>query len=347
MKKILIYLLSFILIIFIIPAFLTKRTTPTSSKKETERQLQDNNQQEQTTDNQTEISNKNTYNYSKYGTISLLHKKTGEVEQVKLDEYLCNVVSAEMPATFEQEALKAQAIVARTYTIYKILNKKHDNADICDDSTCCQAWISKDDRLAKWEENQRESNWQKICSAVNETSGKIITYENKPIDAFFHSNSGGITEVPVNVWGGTGYPYLQSVETSGENTYTQYASEVTLSQEELINKLKEKYSDISIDFTNSDDIKILEYTESTRVKTVKFGNHEISGVEARTLFGLKSTNFEISRDGNNIKFSVKGYGHGVGMSQTGADSMAKNGSRAEEIIKHFYTGVEITEVNKL
>ncbi len=347
MKKILIYLLSFILIIFIIPAFLTKRTTPTSSKKETERQLQDNNQQEQTTENQTEISNKNTYNYSKYGTISLLHKKTGEVEQVKLDEYLCNVVSAEMPAIFEQEALKAQAIVARTYTIYKILNKKHDNADICDDSTCCQAWISKDDRLAKWEENQRESNWQKICSAVNETSGKIITYENKPIDAFFHSNSGGITEVPVNVWGGTGYPYLQSVETSGENTYTQYASEVTLSQEELINKLKEKYSDISIDFTNSEDIKILEYTESTRVKTVKFGNHEISGVEARTLFGLKSTNFEISRDGNNIKFSVKGYGHGVGMSQTGADSMAKNGSRAEEIIKHFYTGVEITEVNKL
>lgn len=347
MKKILIYLLSFILIIFIIPAFLTKRTTPTSSKKETERQLQDNNQQEQTTENQTEISNKNTYNYSKYGTISLLHKKTGEVERVKLDEYLCNVVSAEMPATFEQEALKAQAIVARTYTIYKILNKKHDNADICDDSTCCQAWISKDDRLAKWEENQRESNWKKICSAVNETSGKIITYENKPIDAFFHSNSGGITEVPVNVWGGTGYPYLQSVETSGENTYTQYASEVTLSQEELINKLKEKYSDISIDFTNSEDIKILEYTESTRVKTVKFGNHEISGVEARTLFGLKSTNFEISRDGNNIKFSVKGYGHGVGMSQTGADSMAKNGSRAEEIIKHFYTGVEITEVNKL
>jgi hypothetical protein len=347
LKKVLIYLLSFILIIFIIPAFLTKRTTPTSSKKETERQLQDNNQQEQTTENQTEISNKNTYNYSKYGTISLLHKKTGEVEQVNLEEYLCNVVSAEMPATFEQEALKAQAIVARTYTIYKILNKKHDNADICDDSTCCQAWISKDDRLAKWEENQRESNWQKICSAVNETSGKIITYENKPIDAFFHSNSGGITEVPVNVWGGTGYPYLQSVETSGENTYTQYASEVTLSQEELINKLKEKYSDISIDFTNSEDIKILEYTESTRVKTVKFGNHEISGVEARTLFGLKSTNFEISRDGNNIKFSVKGYGHGVGMSQTGADSMAKNGSGAEEIIKHFYTGVEITEVNKL
>ena len=341
MKKIVIYLLSFILIIFIIPALLTRRTLPVNSNEKI------SNQEEQNVENQTQTSNQNEYNYSKYGTISLLHKKTGEVEQVNLDEYLCNVVSAEMPANYEIEALKAQAIVARTYTIYKILNKKHDTADICDDSTCCQAWISKDDRLARWEESQRESNWQKIVSAVNDTKGKIITYDDKPIDAFFHSNSGGVTEVPVNVWGGTGYPYLQSVETSGEDTYTQYSSEVVFTQEQLINKLKEKYSDISIDFSNSDDIKIMEYTESTRVKTVKFGNHEISGVEARSLLGLRSTNFEISIDDDNIKFSVKGYGHGVGMSQTGADSMAKQGSSAEDIIKHFYTGVEVSEVNIL
>lgn len=341
MKKILIYLLSFILIIFIIPALLTRRTLPVNSNEKI------SNQEEQNVENQTQTSNQNEYNYSKYGTISLLHKKTGEVEQVNLDEYLCNVVSAEMPANYEIEALKAQAIVARTYTIYKILNKKHDTADICDDSTCCQAWISKDDRLARWEESQRESNWQKIVSAVNDTKGKIITYDDKPIDAFFHSNSGGVTEVPVNVWGGTGYPYLQSVETSGEDTYTQYSSEVVFTQEQLINKLKEKYSDISIDFSNSDDIKIMEYTESTRVKTVKFGNHEISGVEARSLLGLRSTNFEISIDDDNIKLSVKGYGHGVGMSQTGADSMAKQGSSAEDIIKHFYTGVEVSEVNIL
>ncbi len=341
MKKILIYLLSFILIIFIIPALLTRRTSPVNSNEKI------SNQEEQNDENQTQTSNQNEYNYNKYGTISLLHKKMGEVEQVNLDEYLCNVVSAEMPANYEIEALKAQAIVARTYTIYKILNKKHDTADICDDSTCCQAWISKDDRLARWEESQRESNWQKIVSAVNDTKGKIITYDDKPIDAFFHSNSGGVTEVPVNVWGGTGYPYLQSVETAGEDTYTQYSSEVVFTQEQLINKLKEKYSDISIDFSNSDDIKIMDYTESTRVKTVKFGNHEISGVEARSLLGLRSTNFEISIDDDNIKFSVKGYGHGVGMSQTGADSMAKQGSSAEDIIKHFYTGVEVSEVNIL
>lgn len=341
MKKILIYLLFFIVICFIIPAMLTKRVTSTVAQENENLEKQSN---VNSTNNQEEIPN---YEYSKYGTITLLHKKTGETEQVKLDDYLCNVVSAEMPADYEIEALKAQAIVARTYTIYKILNKKHETADICDDSTCCQAWISKEDRLARWEENKRDSNWQKICDCLNSTRGKVITYNNQPIDAFFHSNSGGITEVPVNVWGGTGYPYLQSVETSGEDAYTQYASEVVFTQEKLINKLKEKYSDISIDFSNDEDIKILEYTESTRVKTVKFGNHELSGVETRTLFGLKSTNFKIIKDANNIKFTVKGYGHGVGMSQTGADSMAKQGNTAEDIIKHFYTGVEIKDVNEI
>ena len=341
MKKILLYLLSFILICFVVPAMLTRKTASTVAQENKNSEIQQN------TENSTDQEETQSYEYTKYGTITLLHKKTGETEQVKLDDYLCNVVSAEMPAGYGVEALKAQAIVARTYTVYKILNKKHDNADICDDSTCCQAWISKEDRLARWEESNREGNWQKICDCVNSTKGKIITYNNQPINAFFHSNSGGITEVPVNVWGGTGYPYLQSVETSGEDAYTQYSSEVVLTQEELINKLKEKYNDISIDFSNNDDIKILEYTESTRVKTVKFGNHELSGVEARTLFGLKSTNFEVIKDGNNIKFSVKGYGHGVGMSQTGADSMAKQGNTAEEIIKHFYTDVEIKNVNEI
>lgn len=344
MKKIIIYIISFIFICFIIPALLTKRTIPANSE-EKENISQENKQE--TNKNQETENEKTNYNYNQYGTISLLHKKTGKIEQVNLDDYLCNVVSAEMPASYEKEALKAQAIVARTYTIYKILNKKHENADICDDSTCCQAWISKEDRLSKWEESQREGNWNKICECVKETQGKIVTYDNKPIDAFFHSNSGGITELPVNVWGGTGYPYLQSVETSGEEAYTQYSSEVTLTKEQLLNKLKEKYEDIAIDFSNNDDIKIMEYTEGTRVKTIKFGNHELSGVETRTLLGLKSTNFEVKIDEDNIKFSVKGYGHGVGMSQTGADSMAKQGSKAEDIIKHFYTGVEISEVNNL
>lgn len=341
MKKTLIYVLSFIIICFVIPAILTRRTISTVSQTDTNTEIPTN------IENKTNEKEEQKYEYSKYGTITLLHKKTNETEQVNLDDYLCNVVSAEMPASYEKEALKAQAIVARTYTVYKILNKKHENADICDDSTCCQAWISKENRLERWEQSERESNWQKICDCVNGTKGQIITYDNKPINAFFHSNSGGITEIPVNVWGGTGYPYLQSVETSGEDSYTQYLSEVVYTQEELISKLKDKYNDISIDFSNNDDIKILEYTQSNRVKTVKMGNHELSGVEARTLLVLKSTNFEIIREDNIIKFSVKGYGHGVGMSQTGADAMAKQGKTAEEIVKHFYTGVEIKYVNEL
>ena len=127
---------------------------------------------------------------------------------------------------------------------------------------------------------------QKIVDCVNATTGKIITYNGEPINAFFHSNSGGITETSLNIWGGIDYPYLKSVETSGENGYTQYSSEVIMSKEELENKMKEKYSDFKIDFSDSNCIQILEYTSSNRVKTIKIGNKEIAGTEARTILGL-------------------------------------------------------------
>ena len=343
MKKIIIYFLIFLLIFFFLPALLTKKeikVSSTPSNSELTEEKKEGNKGKDT-------SIENTYNYKKYGTIKLLHKKTNEIEEVALDNYLYHVVSAEMPVDYEIEALKAQAVVARTYTIYKINNKKHDNADICDDSTCCQAWVDKDTRFARWDENKREENWNKIKKSVNETQGKIITYNNKPINAFFHANSGGKTEIPVNVWGGTGLPYLQVVETAGDEGYTQYASEISFTQAELTEKLKSKYSDIVIDINNPEDVKIIEYTDSGRVKTIKFGNHEISGVEARTLLGLKSTNFEITKENDKIKFTVKGYGHGVGMSQTGADAMAKQGKNYQDIINHFYKGVEIKDVNSL
>ena len=130
---------------------------------------------------------------------------------------------------------------------------------------------------------------------------------------------------------------------SGEDNYEQFSSEVNLSKEELLNKLKVKYPEVEISFNEPDQIKIKEYTESGRVKTIKIGNVELAGTEARTLFGLKSTNFKIDMDETNIIFRVLGYGHGVGMSQTGADSLAKQGKNYEEIIKHFYTGVEIVD----
>lgn len=286
------------------------------------------------------------YDYGKYNTIKLYHSKLNTVEEINMEEYLYGVVSAEMPASFEVEALKAQAIVARTYTIYKIKTSqgKHGEASICDDSACCQAWISKEDRLSKWEEAQKETNWNKIVDAVNSTKGRIITYEGNPINAFFHSNSGGTTEIPLNVWGGSGYPYLQAVQTAGEEAYSQYKSEVSLTKDEVIEKLKQKHPELEINFELEDAIQVKEYTESGRIKTISFGNVNLSGVEARTIFGLKSANFTVELTEDLVKFSVKGYGHGVGMSQTGADSLAKQGKNCEEIITHFYTGVEIVSM---
>ena len=342
MKKMLLYILSFIILFFILPIIFT--ITPKAETEEVVSNIENVTQEQPEPEAETI-----TYDYQKYQTIKLLHSGSGQIEELPIDEYLYGVVSSEMPANYEVEALKAQAIVARTYTIYQIMNNsgKHPGADICDNSTCCQAWISKDERLSKWAPEEAESNWNKIVDAVNSTSGKIITYQNKPINAFFHSNSGGKTESSLNIWGGIDYPYLKSVETAGEEGYTQYSSEAKFTKEELLNKLKEKYEDCEIDYSQENCIQILEYTTSGRVKTIKFGNKEIAGTEARTILGLRSTNFTFTISGDEIIFSVIGYGHGVGMSQTGADALAKSGSNCEEIIKHFYTDVEIVEVNSL
>ena len=332
MRKILLFILLFILVIFIFPIiFLNKNENNVGADDSVRHKIK-------------ELSIES-YNYSKYKTIKLLHKKNCKVEEMNLDEYIANVVSAEMPVKFNIEALKAQAIVARTYTIYKITkSKKHKEADICDDSNCCQAWISKDDRLKKWNKYKANDNWNKIIKAVNETKGKIITYKGKPINAFFHANSGGKTDVPLYVWGGEGYPYLQVVETSGEENYSQYKSEAEFNKKDFEKLIKEKHSNFEIDYNKEDCISIKERDSSNRVKNVKFGNLVLSGVEARTILGLKSANFEVQIIDEKIKFTVIGYGHGVGMSQTGADSLAKQGKNYEEIIKHFYKGVEITDM---
>lgn len=203
MRKIIIGIILIVQIIFIIPIIFTK---PFETKQISLNMEENTKEIIQNIDNE--------YDYGKYQTIKLLHQDSGVVEELNLDEYLCNVVSAEMPVDYNTEALKAQAIVARTYTIYKINTnqKKHDNADICDSSDCCQAWISKEERLSKWDASVGDENWKKIEYVVYDTKGKIITYDGEPINAFFHSNSGGKTEIPINVWGGS-YAYLQTVET--------------------------------------------------------------------------------------------------------------------------------------
>lgn len=264
MKKILLYMFLLIIICMLIPIICTKKF----KTKDIFSEEQDKKK----------IENVEKYDYSQISTIKLLHNKTDEVEVVPLDEYLCNVIAAEMPVNFELEALKAQAVVARTYTVFKISKNKskHENADICDSPNCCQAWISKDDRFSKWNKEEVEDNWNKIVKAVNETIGQIITYNGEAINAVFHSNSGGKTEIASNVWSGGDYPYFKSVETSGEETYTQYKSEVILSKEELKEKILSNYKDFNINYNEEDAIKILEYTDSGRVKTIKIGNKNLS-----------------------------------------------------------------------
>lgn len=279
-----------------------------------------------------------------YKKINLLHNNENVVETLELEDYLINVVAAEMPVEYEEEALKAQATVARTYTLYQIENgNKHDNADVCDSSTCCQAWISKEKRYEKWGDNQDEK-WSKLTNAVYSTAGEVITYNGKPIDAFFHSNSGGTTEIPINVWGGSDFPYLQVVETSGEDEYSQYYSEKEYTKAEIESKMKSAYSDFSIDWNEENCIEILEYTESSRIKTLKIGNKNISGVEARKIFELKSSNFTYEISESTVKFKVIGYGHGVGLSQTGSNTLAKEGKNYKEIIEHFFKNIEIENI---
>lgn len=334
MRRIIVYILCFVVLCFILPIIFTKRPQTVKMSNPT---LAEENQEKKEEKSEP-------YTYKNYANVKLLHSKTGEVQELNMDEYLYGVVSAEMPANYEIEALKAQAIVARTYTAYKISKgSKHGDADICDDSKCCQAWISKESRFEKWNEADRENNWDKITTAVNETAGKIITYNGEPINAFFHSSSGGITETAANVWGGGDYPYLQSVETTGEDVYTQYASTVTLTKEEVLQKIQDTYPEVVIDWNTENPIQITEYTESGRVKTVQFGNVSMAGVEARTIFGLKSAKFSIEVS-ENVTFNVTGYGHGVGLSQTGADAMAKTGFTAEQIINHYYTDVKIENI---
>lgn len=280
----------------------------------------------------------------KYKTINLLHRNDNTVETIELEEYLVNVLAAEMPVDYELEALKAQATVARTYTLYQIENgKKHENSDMCDSSECCQAWVSKEKRFESWKENQEEK-WNKLREAVYSCSGDIITYNGKPIDAFFHSNSGGKTELPVNVWGGTDYPYLQAVETSGEDEYTQYYSEIEYTKTEIEEKMKNSYEDFSINWQENNCIEILEYTEGERIKTIKIGNKNIAGVEARKIFSLRSSNFTFEISETGVKFKVIGYGHGVGLSQTGSNTLAKEGKNYIDIINHFYQNVEIENI---
>ncbi|HHV30161.1 stage II sporulation protein D [Acetivibrio mesophilus] len=282
-------------------------------------------------------------------------KGQDEVEEMSLEEYLMGVVAAEMPADFELEALKAQAIAARTYVygrmkkIYSPKDDTHKGADICTDSAHCQAWIKKDDAMAKWGTLKAFDNWGKIERAVRETEGIIILYDKKVVNPVFHANSGGMTENAEDVWEGTKVPYLKSVKSEGEDKSSGYKVETVFKEEEITKKLKEEYPDIEIEAEDLlEEIEILERTRAGRVKEIRIEDVVIKGTQLRSLLGLRSTNFNIEKgDNNEVIITTIGYGHGVGMSQWGANSLAKNGGTYEEILKHYYTGISLDTIENI
>lgn len=253
-----------------------------------------------------------------------------------------------MPANFDEEALKAQAVAARTYYMNKRINKCKDaeskGAEICD-STHCQVYMDKEERMSKWSKKDSESNWSKINEAVESTKGEVLTYDGAILEyPQFFAVSSGRTEDALDVLS-MNIPYLKSTDSKGEEVAPKYETTFSMSLDEFINKIKSSYNDIKLSKNSlKNSIEIQSYTQGGSVKEIKIGNKIISGIELRKILNLNSTNFKISFKNNDIIFLCKGYGHGVGMSQWGANAMAKSGDKYSDILKHYYSGVDIEKI---
>lgn len=244
-------------------------------------------------------------------------------ERLPLEQYLVGVVAAEMPASFHVEALKAQAIAARTYALRKI-----EAGELIQATTAHQVYENRTQREEKWQAVFAEYE-SKIEQAVRETAGLVATYNDALITAMFHAASDGITESAEN-YSGNAVPYLQSVQST-----EQLEEDVSYTVQQLNKKLGTNFTR-----TQYEQARI-QSNNSGRVATVKIGQKEWNGRAFRELLGLKSTAFTLRVAEQNISIRTKGYGHGVGMSQYGANDMANSGARAEDILKHYYQGIEL------
>lgn len=294
----------------------------------------------------------NTTAESEEETVSVYFPDTKETRQMLLEEYLVGVVCAEMPAGFQVEALKAQAVAARTYSLYKkeIRGGKrdeespHPDADVCTDYTHCKAYKSEKDSLEGWG-GQGETYLKKIQDAVNDTSGQVLVYEKHLINAVFHAISSGKTENCSDIWGGQ-LPYLVSVDSPGETEAPNYHTTVSVPEDEFSSILSAAGATVDPEARSSWIGEALRSSAGSILKLSLCGQ-EFTGSEVRSLFSLRSQNFQIEDLGESIVFHVTGYGHGVGMSQYGANSMALSGSTWEEIVTHYYSGSSILPYEKI
>ena len=265
-------------------------------------------------------------------------KDHGQVTRMELEDYIIGVVLGEMPANFEIEALKAQAVAARTYALRKISKQsKHEDADVCTDAGCCQAYVNRIDYLSS---KGTEDDFEKVAQAVRSTASQVLTYQGELIEATYFSCSGGMTEDAVAVWG-TSVPYLESVSSPGENQAKRYETESVFTVNEFLSLLGVSTSNILAE----DDLQFT-YTDGNGVESMTLYGMRITGTQVRKRLNLPSTAFSVTVDGDQVIILSKGYGHRVGMSQYGADAMAVNGSTYKEILFHYYKGVSFIQLTE-
>lgn len=263
-----------------------------------------------------------------------------EVKEMTVYDYLVQVVAAEMPVSFEPEALKAQAVAARTYLQRSLADGKHENADICAAYDCCQAFISYDMLKSKWGKNY-DLYIKKITEAVSETDGQYISYEGKPALAAFHSSSAGKTEDSAAVW--NPLPYLVSVDSPEKaDDVPNYVSTVKSTDLDFRDTILCIMPEADMTGEAESWTGEIKRSGSGRVESIEIGGKEISGKKLREAFSLRSTAFELEHKDGQFVFTVTGYGHGVGMSQYGANAMAKDGCDYREILEHYYPGTVLS-----
>ena len=266
-------------------------------------------------------------------SVKLLNPQTKELTTMVLEDYIIGVVAAEMPASFSVEALKAQAVASRSYAIYKMKTTNQDYDLVTDTSN--QAFITKEQIQGKWQTNFA-TYYEKVKAAVMATEGEILTYNAEPICAFYFAMSNGYTEDAALVFGEK-EDYITSVDSSWDKNLKNFEVTIAIPKAEFCEKLNISCEKIVI----SD----IEKSNTGRINTLKINNQEFKGTKVRTLLGLRSTDFQMAMDGNEVKITTKGYGHGVGMSQYGANEMAKLGHNYTEILKYYYQDVNITNLS--
>lgn len=265
-------------------------------------------------------------------TIRVLRSKTQTIEKVPFEEYVVGVLAGEMPIYFEEEALKAQAVASRSYALKRIEYNKNQNYDVVD-STNNQVYLDNDYLKKAWGTNYTK-NINKIRKAVNATSCEYLDYNGTIVDAMFFSTSTGKTESVAEVFN-ISLPYLKSVSSTWDEKVSPVFNDYyTFTIDNFYQKLGLKYNE-------NLKIEILNSTSAGRIKKIKINNVEFTGNQISTIFKLRSTSFTINKEGNKINITTTGYGHGVGMSQYGAQGMANEGYKYDEILKHYYSGVKI------